>query len=128
MEDKIITCIRPSNDKDPIQYAYQVCASDDDGSIPIYYNFNAHVQFGEESVSRLIDAIEGECEGLAISEEQALSILNYVVTGKDAALKNAAPALLKALSDLTNECIRQGIKMGPLIADAQDAMLLAEGK
>lgn len=49
-------------------------------------------------------------------------------TESDARLATAAPALLKALSELTSECVRQGIKMGPLIADAQDAMLLAEGK
>lgn len=48
-------------------------------------------------------------------------------TESDARLATAAPDLLKSLKEITKECVRQGIKIGPLIADAQDAIARAEG-
>lgn len=39
----------------------------------------------EEGVKRLKDAIEGECDGLAISDATARAILDYVATGEEPA-------------------------------------------
>lgn len=75
----LITHIRPASDADPICYAWQVCAIDDDGAIPVYSGPQSYIPISAEMVERLIDAVEGECDGLAIEANQAIAILAYAI-------------------------------------------------
>jgi hypothetical protein len=36
-EKRLVTHIRPANAADPVCYAWQVCASSDDGALPVYH-------------------------------------------------------------------------------------------
>lgn len=61
------------------------------------------VSYPEEYVERLMSAIEGECDGLAITQEQAHSILRYTLAninhgynGRHESLLAAAEAVLNA--------------------------------
>lgn len=78
--NSLVTHIRPTDEGDSVEYAYKVCATGDDGAIPVYYGPHAHIPVSHEIVLRLIDAVEGELEGLDIDAITATAILSYTLS------------------------------------------------
>lgn len=78
--NELVTHIIRTGDGDNICYAYKVCAAGDDGAIPVHFGPPAHVPVAHDMVVRLMEAVEGECDGLAIDVGQALAILAHVLS------------------------------------------------
>jgi hypothetical protein len=54
--------------------------------------------------TRLIGAVEGECDGLAIDEHQAMAILSYVLEWKEQ--KEYRQAIARPFEDIVDDCLR----------------------